>query len=394
MKNEYHKNIWVSTFELCLFSTPILIGQPVWTWAVSETGSETSNRKLGLQVVCSSLFAKDDSSGNWRKVFERSMGERSSTRPFSDIFEKEKRSSKSQFSDIFKKAKRSSKRSSNRPFSDVFEKKRSSSKEPLYDTFEKKEDGMMAATSCGPEPFPETCKRRRSMETIPLREEFGCNYKHYGVHHTENTAYRRKSEKGTTSLAFIFKHGVMLAVTHASKSFVPNMIEVNSYMVAAISGGSEYLQKEVLIIGMEEDKGPVLCRLNREGNWSLLRRFQGNRCFWPLGPVYQELWPLSDAACVTICLKVKLCCWLKEQFACLHVIVLKVVIISVFTNSGALDVSSLFMVMASQNGLTTAQFLAAMSHFWAARTTVEAIASLLFCSEFLPDGSMSLAAQV
>ncbi|CAI9087574.1 OLC1v1021681C2 [Oldenlandia corymbosa var. corymbosa] len=54
-----------------------------------------------------------------------------------------------------------------------------------------------------------------------------------------------RREKGTTSLAFLFEHGVMLALNHSQKSPVPNVIIVDSRIVVTISGGSENLLKHM-----------------------------------------------------------------------------------------------------------------------------------------------------
>ncbi|CAI9093264.1 OLC1v1028728C1 [Oldenlandia corymbosa var. corymbosa] len=50
-----------------------------------------------------------------------------------------------------------------------------------------------------------------------------------------------RRERGTTTIAFIFKEGVMIAADHSSELSVPNVICVNNRIVATVSGGSEYL---------------------------------------------------------------------------------------------------------------------------------------------------------
>ncbi|CAI9114317.1 OLC1v1015016C2 [Oldenlandia corymbosa var. corymbosa] len=54
-------------------------------------------------------------------------------------------------------------------------------------------------------------------------------------------------EKGTTAIAFVFKDGIMVAVDHSSKSLEtePNIVQLNSHMLATISGGCEFLLKDL-----------------------------------------------------------------------------------------------------------------------------------------------------
>ncbi|CAI9112614.1 OLC1v1013082C1 [Oldenlandia corymbosa var. corymbosa] len=56
-----------------------------------------------------------------------------------------------------------------------------------------------------------------------------------------------KFEKGTTVMAFAFNEGIMVAVDHSSKTSnsARNVVQLNSRMLATITGGREYLLEHV-----------------------------------------------------------------------------------------------------------------------------------------------------
>ncbi|CAI9095369.1 OLC1v1031311C3 [Oldenlandia corymbosa var. corymbosa] len=54
-------------------------------------------------------------------------------------------------------------------------------------------------------------------------------------------------EKGTTTLAFIFNEGIMVAADHSRNlsNSAPNVVELHSHMLATLSGGSESMLREL-----------------------------------------------------------------------------------------------------------------------------------------------------
>ncbi|CAI9113590.1 OLC1v1014219C1 [Oldenlandia corymbosa var. corymbosa] len=59
-------------------------------------------------------------------------------------------------------------------------------------------------------------------------------------------AFDPKFEKGTTCLGLVFEEGIMIAVDHPRTSLCPlNVVQLNSHMLATISGGNEFLLKDL-----------------------------------------------------------------------------------------------------------------------------------------------------
>ncbi|CAI9096305.1 OLC1v1032409C1 [Oldenlandia corymbosa var. corymbosa] len=73
--------------------------------------------------------------------------------------------------------------------------------------------------------------------------------------------HQPKFEKGTTTLAFVFEEGIILAADHSSQSskYSKNIVELNSHMLASICGGNEFLLQEL----QEKERG--LYPMNGEG---------------------------------------------------------------------------------------------------------------------------------
>ncbi|CAI9114414.1 OLC1v1015132C1 [Oldenlandia corymbosa var. corymbosa] len=57
--------------------------------------------------------------------------------------------------------------------------------------------------------------------------------------------YDPEFAKGTTALGFFFEEGIMVAADHCSKSSktAPNIVQLNSHMLASISGGRNFCLK-------------------------------------------------------------------------------------------------------------------------------------------------------